>query len=131
MTRWQICHQSGRVLFTTDNEVTARNREQFGWKVIEVDKSREQFDAWFNGKKESMKSCGLGMLHIRRAHDAAWSAWQASRAAIEIDLPQRIGAKATWQNGPHMFADDVINCLLSEGLTVKPANDIANGTGTE
>ncbi len=32
---YKICHQSGRVLFTTDNEVTARNREQFGWKVTE------------------------------------------------------------------------------------------------
>lgn len=27
---WQVCHQSGRVLFTSDNEVTARNGEQFG-----------------------------------------------------------------------------------------------------
>lgn len=42
---YKICHQSGRVLFTTDNEVTARNREQFGWKVIVVDKSRAQFEA--------------------------------------------------------------------------------------
>lgn len=40
MTRWQVCHHSGRVLFTTDNEVTARNREQFGWKVIEIDNNR-------------------------------------------------------------------------------------------
>lgn len=48
MTLYKICHQSGRVLFTTDNEVTARNREQFGWKVTEVDKSREQFEKWFS-----------------------------------------------------------------------------------
>lgn len=91
MTRWQVCHQSGRVLFTTDNEVTARNRKQFGWKVIEVDKSREQFEA----EMAKLGDC----VDMRRAKNGdeeymawdvrlAWQFWQASRAAIEIELPE-------------------------------------------
>lgn len=90
MTRWQVCHQSGRVLFTTDNEVTARNREQFGWKVIKVDKSREQFEKWFS----KGYSCIAKLFRLNSEGEyenltirASWRAWQASRAAIEIDLP--------------------------------------------
>lgn len=51
--------------------------------------SREQFEAWFNTKKEVMKSCGISLIQIRRAHDAAWSAWKASREAVEVGLPNR------------------------------------------
>lgn len=50
--------------------------------------SREQFEEWFSVQKERMTSCGLGMIHIRRAHDAAWSSWQASRQCIEIESPE-------------------------------------------
>lgn len=50
--------------------------------------SREQFDEWFSAQKERMMSCGLGMIHIRRAHDAAWAAWQASRQYIEVETPE-------------------------------------------
>ena len=92
---YKICHHSGRVLFTTDNEVTARNREQFGWKVIEVDKSREQFEKWFS---ESY-SCIAKLFRLNSEGEyenltirASWRAWQASRAAIEIELPRVIDA---------------------------------------
>lgn len=88
MTLYKICHQSGRVLFTTDNEVTARNREQFRWKVIKVDKSREQFEKWFSDQGRHPyaieKSNGN---YILASANSAWQSWQASRAAIEINLP--------------------------------------------
>lgn len=57
---------------------------------LKVEDSRAQFEAWFSSRKESMKRCGLGMIAIRRAHDAAWSAWQASRAAIVVELPDEV-----------------------------------------
>lgn len=137
MTRWQVCHQSGRVLFTTDNEVTARNREQFGWKVIKVDKSREQFEQWVINENKLRISAHDNPLK-RCAHSyyygwvsSAWEVWQASRAAIEIDLGPDIN--------PLMFKDDVLfgyhkakgevaSLLRSIGFKV---NDIANDTGTE
>lgn len=86
MTLYKICHQSGRVLFTTHNEVTARNREQFGWKVIEVDKSREQFEKWFSdqGKHQYAIEKSNGN-YILASANSAWQSWQASRAAIEIE----------------------------------------------
>lgn len=88
---YKICHQSGHVLFTTDNEMTARNREQFGWKVMKVDKSREQFEA----EMAKLGDC----VDMRRAQNGdneymawdvalAWKMWQASRSVIEIELPE-------------------------------------------
>lgn len=91
MICWQVCHQSGRVLFTTDSDVTARNREQFGWKVIKVDKSREQFEKWFS----KSYSCITKLFRLNSEGEyenltvrASWRAWQASRSAIEIELPE-------------------------------------------
>ena len=37
MTTWNICHKSGRVLFTTNDERTAMNRAKYGWRVEKAD----------------------------------------------------------------------------------------------
>lgn len=66
---------------------------------LKVEDSRAQFEAWFSSRKESMKRCGLGMIAIRRAHDAAWSAWQASRAAIVVDIDWPEANDDTWKEG--------------------------------
>lgn len=96
MTLYKICHQSGRVLFTTHNEVTARNREQFGWKVIEVDKSREQFHEYMLERPGAVGDDIVRKLkdgeYVHIATQLRWEAWQASRAAIEINLPRVIDA---------------------------------------
>lgn len=101
MTLYKICHQSGRVLFTTHNEVTARNREQIGWKVIKVDKSREQFE------QKIQHSYGEDYLVVNDDGDYVnwitadlWEFWQASRAAIEVELPD-----STEFDGPDMSGD--------------------------
>lgn len=75
--------------------------------------SREQFEEWFSTKKESMKSCGLGMLHIRRAHDAAWSAWQASRQCIEVELP--------FYCEGYKHDEAIIDSLRAAGIKIKGA----------
>lgn len=123
MTHWQVCHQSGRVLFTTDNEVTARNREQFGWKVIEVDKSREQFEA----EMAKLGDC----VDMRRAKNGdneymawdvalAWKMWQASRAAIEIELPENKWHPCDCIDVVIAFdKDDVIESIRAAGIKVK------------
>lgn len=45
---------------------------------------------------------------------AAW-AWQASRAAIEVELPRQHGV-----HYPRMFSDEVRTSIESLGLKVKP-----------
>lgn len=142
MTLYKICHQSGRVLFTTDNEVTARNREQFGWKVIEVDKSREQFEKYMKAetnhplwRTEYPMTKDQDQQYSDHTTNMAWFAWQASRAAIEIDVTPPSGYIVGINDVPtdHFEAgrQNVINSIHVAGITVKSANDIANDTGTE
>ena len=122
MTCWQVCHQSGRVLFTTDNEVTARNREQFGWKVIKVDKSREQFEA----EMAKLGDC----VDMRRAKNGdeeymewdvrlAWKMWQASRAAIEIELPDSTEFDGPDMSGAQQAISQIREMLTETGIKVK------------
>lgn len=51
------------------------------------DKSREQFEEWFNPTKERMKKDGLGLIAISRLHQRQWEGWQASRQCIEVEFP--------------------------------------------
>lgn len=122
MTRWQVCHQSGRVLFTTDNEVTARNREQFGWKVIEVDKSREQFEA----EMAKLGDC----VDMRRAKNGdeeymewdvrlAWKMWQSSRASIKIELPMKKAEHSYHQSAFNSGIDASAKAIRAAGIKVK------------
>lgn len=48
MTTWNICHKSGRVLFTTNDERTAMNRAKRGWRVEKVDKYFEVGEIWLS-----------------------------------------------------------------------------------
>lgn len=75
--------------------------------------SREQFDEWFSAKKERMMSCGLGMIHIRRAHDAEWEAWQASRQCIEVELP--------FYCERYQYDKEIIDSLRDAGIKIKGA----------
>ena len=45
---------------------------------MSTEKMREEFEAWF---------ASSGMAKFK---ETAWAAWQASRAAIEVELPQRM-----------------------------------------
>lgn len=124
MTRWQVCHQSGRVLFTTDNEVTARNREQFGWKVIEVDKSREQFHEYMLERPGAVGDDIVRKLkdgeYVHIATQLRWEAWQASRAAIEIELPENKWHPCDCIDVVIAFdKDDVIESIRAAGIKVK------------
>lgn len=124
MTLYKICHQSGRVLFTTDNDVTARNREQFGWKVIEVDKSREQFEQFIQRKfgdliDQRITKNGDGE-YFSWDMQVAWLSWQASRAAIEIELPENKWHPCDCIDVVIAFdKDDVIESIRAAGIKVK------------
>lgn len=78
---WNICHKSGRVLFTTNDERTAMNRAKYGWMVEKVDQSREQFEIEYN-RISSVKiqpTFRNGDSYIPVQIQKAWSMWQLSR----------------------------------------------------
>lgn len=121
---YKICHQSGRILFTTDNEVTARNREQFGWKVIKVDKSREQFEAVAANKLNFDISTVIasrdGDSYDSKLISDWYGFWQASRAAIEIELPENKWHPCDCIDVVIAFdKDDVIESIRAAGVKVK------------
>lgn len=74
-------------MFVTDSKITADNRKEMGWIVEEVKMmSREQFEAWCINRGISItKSPGYDGYQNPRTK-VIWEGWQASRAAIEIDL---------------------------------------------
>ncbi|HAS9758326.1 TPA: hypothetical protein I8N27_003349 [Salmonella enterica subsp. enterica serovar Derby] len=71
--------------------------------------SREQFEEWFSdGINEGMKVSYSGGYE-NLITQTAWMAWQASRAAIEIKLPNQ-ACLATWHyagSPPDDFYEDI------------------------
>lgn len=105
--RWAIKHKSGRTLFVTSDEFIANNRRSMGWIVEEVKMtSREQFEKWV--KEET----GFDLWRTEypmtewddqqyKCHQTnlAWMAWQASRAAVEIESPDFVDSRAALNKG--------------------------------
>ena len=89
--------------------------------------SIEQFEDWFNGTmKPAMEKHIASFNDINVSYVASWHAWQASREAIEIELPKyhelttqdTISARAeksTYNFGIYDSAD----AIRAAGLTVK------------
>ena len=121
--RWAIKHKSGRTLFVTSDEFIANNRKEMGWIVEEVKMmSREQFEEWV--KEETGFDLWRTEYPMTEWDDQqykfhqtnlAWIAWQASRAEIEIELPEEesLGCHAIY------YAEDVIEAIEQAGLKVK------------
>ena len=112
--RWAIKHKSGRTLFVTSDEFIANNRKEMGWIVEEVKMtSREQFEAWATNAGFIVTTKNDGYLYP--ATNSAWQAWRASRAAIEIELPEEESFGCT----TGYYAEDVIEAIEQAGLKVK------------
>lgn len=132
--KWAIKHKSGRTLFVTSDEFIANNRRKMGWIVEEVKMtSREQFEEWI--KRET----GFDLWRTEypmtdwdsqqyKCHQTnlAWMAWQASRAAIEIELPPTTEVHPFVPSAAKMFCElhknTVAECaksILAAGLKVK------------
>ena len=67
--------------------------------------SRQQFEAWFNSDVFSLK------LADQKLVNCYWDAWQASRQAVELDLPKKYHSDAYFGNG---CCDDYANEKLDE-----------------
>lgn len=121
--RWAIKHKSGRTLFVTSDEFIANNRRKMGWMVEEVNMtSREHFEQWIKEetgfdlwRTEYPMTQWDNQQYKCHQTNLAWMAWQASRAAIEIELPEEesLGCHAIY------YAEDVIEAIEQAGLKVK------------
>lgn len=68
--------------------------------------SREQFEAWFQ-QKYKVTADTMKVMQIKV--ELAWESWQASRAAVEIKLPNQ-ACLATWHyagSAPDDFYEDI------------------------
>jgi hypothetical protein len=85
--------------------------------------SREQFEVWFKPRKERMKSDGICTLNIVRYRGMAWAGWQASRDAVEVELPSLkqidSGERYVWSDGVFNFKEDAIKAIRAAGIKVK------------
>lgn len=117
---WAVKHKSGRVLFVTSDEFIADNRKNMGWIVEEVKMtSRERFEEWIESEHgyhgDDLKfECGRNCYSLYGIH-LAWLAWQASRAAIEIELPE----EESMGRATGYYAEDVVKAIEQAGLRVK------------
>lgn len=84
-----------------------------------MEESRKQFEAWFNNKSfwkitPSMRT-KKGYINNPSAQEK-WEVWKASRAAIEIELPD-------WFYDMHkdqsIDRNETIKSIRAAGLTVK------------
>lgn len=122
--RWAIKHKSGRTLFITSDEFIANNRREMGWIVEEVKMtSREQFEKFIMSVAGNV-SMQTFMVHdsiyYKDAHiQGMWRAWQASRAAIEIELPEPCSPGDFCIDIPAQAHHEVIEAIEQAGLKVK------------
>jgi len=49
---------------------------------------QQQFEEWARSQCMQLKKDGVATTYAYERTDLAWSAWQASRAAIEVELPE-------------------------------------------
>ncbi|HGX5253053.1 TPA: hypothetical protein ACNE1M_002222 [Escherichia coli] len=74
-----------------------------------MDESRKQFEEWFKNKYH-VSSDVMKIMHIKV--EIAWEAWQASRAAIEIECPgkrEREAFSTDFEDGVTFGYNDAIS----------------------
>ncbi|EEW1494785.1 hypothetical protein ACEYYF_004348 [Escherichia coli O75:H38/H55] len=78
-----------------------------------MDESRKQFEEWF----ENYTGCDPKNKIYANMVEMYWQAWQASRAAIEIELPESF----TMHSGrtPYLYVSEVQSAIRAAGVKVK------------
>ena len=88
--------------------------------------SREQFEEWIY--KNMMRGVPFdievfdvdGSIFYKSTEtQGQWNAWQASRAAIEIELPDKVMVEDEFDNGHNCAIDYCADAIRDSGLTVK------------
>lgn len=122
---WAVKHKSGTVLFVTNCERTANNRREMGWIVEEVKMtSREQFEQKIQHEYgDDYLAVNDDGDYINWITSDLWEYWVASRAAVEIEIPQGVDVgKVVGSDGRIMYwieEGTVRSIIESEGLKVK------------
>jgi len=84
------------------------------------EKMREEFEAWAVHQGYDLIRDDVVVAYASEETDRAWAAWQASRAALVVKLPQ--GSEPGDFAHPVMVAEveAVISAIESAGVRVKP-----------
>ncbi len=83
-----------------------------------MDKSRQQFEEWFNENGISTGWCSKRDLEFIKTK--MFSCWQASREKLEIELPEfRSRSNDMYYDGFHSCLDDIREELISNGVKIK------------
>ena len=87
-----------------------------------MDKSREQFEKWMSDNgKHPLAIEKMDKNYILATTRTQWEAWQASRAAVEIELPPKFGEhqQQLEGNGWNWMRSHSVNAIRAAGLKVK------------
>ena len=76
--------------------------------------SREQFEEWVPAMVDGLPE-NMAMIF----EDMLFTAWKASRAAIEIELPDKVMVEDDFDNGHNCAIDYCADAIHAAGLTVK------------
>jgi len=88
---------------------------------VSNDKMREEFEAWLRTLPEVLNvgyNIETGRYFLDEDQDR-WEAWQASRAAIVVELPKP-HFEFDGDTAPEMMAREVVKSIEAAGLKVKP-----------
>lgn len=93
---------------------------------------REQFEAWVMSIICISKQTLIGLREgdnyrnstlSGRDYQSMWMAWQASREAVEVELPSLkqtdSGERYVWSDGVFNFKEDAIKAIRAAGIKVK------------
>lgn len=93
---------------------------------MSTEKMRDQFEAWYlnkfcGGQARLFRCVNADQIYYFAEVQSRWDAWQASRAAIEVELPLVLMPVEVDHNYdlPLMQAGAVIASIESLGLKVK------------
>lgn len=91
--------------------------------------SREQFEAQIrlhtdeSEIEDRLEKANGGLNYAHPETDVAWIWWQASREAVEVELPSLkqidSGERYVWSDGVFNFKEDAIKAIRAAGIKVK------------
>ncbi|RFT12265.1 hypothetical protein DYB39_04200 [Providencia rettgeri] len=87
-----------------------------------MDKSRQQFEAYFMKKPQNhidpLKKDQFGYYYYLVTREA-WLSWQASRESLEIELPEEQEILDAYEIGFNNALNRVKDILISNGVKIK------------
>ncbi|EPO1082289.1 hypothetical protein ACT6F8_002688 [Cronobacter dublinensis] len=85
-----------------------------------MDKSREQFEKWMSDNgKHPLAIEKMDKNYILATTRTQWEAWQASRAAVEIELDDKVMVEDEFDKGHNCAIDYCAESIRAAGLKVK------------